>query len=67
MSKSLTLVDDKTVRRLLSTGLAGAVASFVTQPLEVIKTNRIDCPSLFYHDLHQKIISKGWIQYMRGR
>jgi hypothetical protein len=33
MPKALTFAEDKTIQKLLSTGLAGAVASFVTQPL----------------------------------
>ena len=60
-------IEEKSTIRLLSTGTAGAVASFLTQPLEVIKTNRINSPSLFYTEIHKKIIQKGWTQYMRGR
>ena len=60
-------IEEKSTIRMLSTGTAGAVASFLTQPLEVIKTNRINSPSLFYLELHKKIIQKGWTQYMRGR
>jgi hypothetical protein len=65
MPKTLT-IKDKSSLRLYSTGMAGAVASFLTQPLEVIKTNRIDTPAILYYELHQKIISKGWRAYMRG-
>jgi hypothetical protein len=61
------LVEDKTLLRLMSTGFAGALASFLTQPFEVIKTNRINSPALLYNELHQKIVSNGWRQYMRGR
>lgn len=60
-------IEDKPALRLFSTGMAGAVASFLTQPLEVIKTNRINTPALLYYDLHKNIISKGWKAYMRGR
>jgi hypothetical protein len=60
-------IEDKSSLRLLFTGLAGAVASFLTQPLEVIKTNRINTPAIVYYDLHKKIISQGWKAYMRGR
>ena len=42
-----------------STSAAGAIASFITQPLEVIKTNRINSPAIFYSDVHKKIISSG--------
>lgn len=45
---------------------AGAIASFLTQPFEVLKTNMIDSPTLYFRDLHAKIIRKGWKQYMRG-
>jgi hypothetical protein len=47
---------ESTAAKLLPTGTAGAVASFLTQPLEVIKTNRINTPALVYIDLHRKII-----------
>ncbi len=60
-------VDDTSSLRLLWTGTAGAIASFITQPLEVIKTNRINSPALLYLDIHKKIIQNGWKQYMRGR
>jgi len=53
--------------KIVSTCLAGAVASLITQPLEVIKTNRINSPSSLYRDIHEKIIRNGWSQYMRGR
>jgi Mitochondrial carrier protein len=66
MPKTIT-VEETTTIRLLSTCVAGAVASLVTQPLEVIKTNRIHSPAEFYRDLHKKIVQKGWGQYMRGR
>jgi hypothetical protein len=42
------------------TGFAGALASLLTQPLEVLKTNMINSPSLYFKDLHQSIIKKGW-------
>lgn len=45
---------------------AGAIASFLTQPFEVLKTNMINSPSLYIKDLHAKIISNGYMQYMRG-
>ena len=45
---------------------AGALASFLTQPFEVLKTNMINSPSLYFRDLHSQIISNGWAQYMRG-
>jgi hypothetical protein len=45
---------------------AGAVASFLTQPFEVLKTNMIVSPSLYINELHSKIIQNGWRQYMRG-
>lgn len=66
MPKTLTL-EDKASMRLYSTGMAGAVASFLTQPLEVIKTNRINSPSVVYTDLHKAIMRKGWRAYMQGR
>lgn len=65
MPKSITIDDSKSLR-FYYTVLAGAVASFITQPLEVIKTNRINSPSIFYHDLHKSIVSNGWTTYMRG-
>lgn len=65
MPKKLTM-EDKSTFRLFSTGLAGAIASFLTQPLEVIKTNRINTPAMVYYELHKKIVSKGWKTYMRG-
>lgn len=45
---------------------AGAIASFLTQPLEVLKTNLILYPSLYMKDMHHKIINSGWPNYMRG-
>jgi hypothetical protein len=60
-------IEDKPSLRVVWTGLAGAIASLLTQPLEVIKTNRINTPSMVYWDLHQKIVSNGWKTYMRGR
>lgn len=45
---------------------AGAIASFLTQPFEVIKTNMIASPTLYFSELHAKIIKNGWSQYMRG-
>jgi len=60
-------VEDSSSLKFLWTGSAGAIASFLTQPLEVIKTNRINSPALVYSDLHKKIIQNGWKQYMRGR
>jgi len=66
MPKTITVEDTSSIR-ILSTGLAGAIASFLTQPLEVIKTNRINSPALLYLDLHKKIVTNGWQQYMRGR
>lgn len=50
----------------MRTVLAGAIASLLTQPFEVLKTNMISSPSLIMKDLHSKIISGGWAQYMRG-
>ena len=63
---SIGSVDQTISSRLLSTGLAGGIASFLTQPLEVIKTNRIHSPSVLYLDLHRRIVSGGWKMYMRG-
>lgn len=31
-----------------------------------MKTNMIDSPTLYFKDLHGKIIKNGWTQYMRG-
>lgn len=45
---------------------AGAIASLITQPFQVLKTNMINSPSLYARDLHAKIIASGWKQYMRG-
>ena len=45
---------------------AGAAASFLTQPLEVLKTNLISSPSLYMRDIHRKIIMNGWKTYMKG-
>jgi len=45
---------------------AGAIASFVTQPFEVMKTNMIASSSNYMKDTHCSIIKKGWSQYMRG-
>ena len=61
------LHQESAAAKLLNTGTAGAVASFLTQPLEVIKTNKINTPTLVYLDLHKKIVENGWKQYMRGR
>jgi hypothetical protein len=60
-------VEDSSSLKFVWTGSAGAIASFLTQPLEVIKTNRINSPALVYYELHKKIIQNGWKQYMRGR
>ena len=46
--------------------LPGAIASLVTQPLEVIKTNMINSPTLYFRELHEKIVNNGYKQYMRG-
>ena len=46
--------------------LPGAIASLLTQPLDVIKTNMINSPTLYFRELHGKIIHKGYHQYMRG-
>ena len=46
--------------------LPGAIASLLTQPLDVIKTNMINSPTLYFRELHGKIIDKGYRQYMRG-
>ena len=54
------------VSKASKTVCAGAIASFLTQPFEVLKTNMINSPSLYIKDLHAKIISNGWMQYMRG-
>ena len=59
---SETSIFSKTTKTLY----AGALASFLTQPFEVLKTNMINSPSLYFSDLHSKIISNGWTQYMRG-
>ena len=53
-------VEDSSSLKFIWTGSAGAIASFLTQPLEVIKTNRINSPALLYYDLHKKIIQNGW-------
>ena len=45
---------------------AGALASFFTQPLEVLKTNLISYPSFYIKDMHQRIIINGWKTYMKG-
>ena len=62
-----TITAEKSVLSKASkTICAGAIASFLTQPFEVLKTNMIDSPTLYLRDLHAKIISNGWMQYMRG-
>jgi hypothetical protein len=45
---------------------AGALASFVTQPFEVLKTNMIASSSTYIREIHNSIIKNGWSQYMRG-
>lgn len=45
--------------------ISGAVAPVMTQPLEVIKTNKINSGAV-YKDVHRNIVSKGWLGYMRG-
>ena len=61
-----TFSQESSFLRTYSTAPAGAIASLITQPLEVIKTNRINSPALVYHDLHRKIVAGGWKQYMKG-
>lgn len=62
----VTSTDPILSRKLAQTCLAGGIASFLTQPLEVIKTNMINSPNLLYADLHRSIMSQGWKTYMRG-
>lgn len=57
---------DKILTTPAKTIFAGATASLLTQPFEVLKTNMINSPSLYFKDLHSKIIKGGWGQYMRG-
>jgi hypothetical protein len=45
---------------------AGALASLVTQPFEVLKTNKIASSSTYMREIHHSIIKNGWSQYMRG-
>lgn len=58
--------ENKFLGKVVSTLSAGAVASFVTQPFEVMKTNMINAPTLYMRDLHRFIVRNGWSQYMRG-
>ena len=46
--------------------VAGAIASLFTHPLDVLKTNLITYSSLYTKDIHQKIMAKGWRNYMKG-
>lgn len=46
--------------------LPGAIASLITQPLEVIKTNMINSPTQKFAQLHGEIVGNGYRQYMRG-
>lgn len=55
-----------TEKTILATGFAGAFASIITQPLEVLKTNKINSPATYYKDIHRKIVQKGMKQYMKG-
>ena len=45
---------------------SGALASFVTQPMEVLKTNMINRPDSSMREIHQIIVKAGYDQYMRG-
>jgi len=58
--------ENKTLSTTYKSVYAGAIASLLTQPFEVLKTNMINSPSLYLSDLHSKIIKNGWMQYMRG-
>lgn len=54
------------LRKIPNSVYAGAIASFFTQPLEVLKTNLISYPSFYIKDMHQRIIINGWRTYMKG-
>lgn len=58
--------DDSTYSKFITSLSAGAIASFVTQPFEVMKTNMIISSSNYMREIHKSIIKKGWSQYMRG-
>ena len=64
MSNSITQPRNTSLRL---TSIAGALASLLTQPFEVMKTNRINTPATVYLDLHRQIVSTGWKTYMKGR
>lgn len=53
-------------KKIPNSAYAGAIASFLTQPLEVLKTNLISYPSLYFKEMHLKIIDNGYLNYMRG-
>ena len=63
---SIALPNDKSILKIAGTFSAGGIASLVTQPFEVLKTNMINQPSIYCRDLHRLITSRGWTQYMRG-
>lgn len=64
---SHTIVHENVIQsKAIKSVYAGAIASFLTQPFQVLKTNMINSPSLYVRDLHNVIITRGWRQYMRG-
>jgi hypothetical protein len=60
------MFEESTLGKVLEPFLAGSIASFLTQPLEVLKTNMIRLPSLTMKDVHLRIIVGGWGGYMKG-
>lgn len=58
--------EQRRISKFITSLSAGAIASLVTQPFEVMKTNMIASSSNYFREIHRSIISKGWSQYMRG-
>jgi hypothetical protein len=50
---SVAFSNDKNLLKMVGTLSAGGIASLVTQPFEVLKTNMINRPSIYFRDLHR--------------
>lgn len=58
--------DSSTLKTMSKAAAAGSIASILTHPLDVLKTNIITYSSRSVKDIHKKIIAKGWKNYMKG-